>query len=165
MNERFKAAFDKALPIFAVALAAVILLGTIAAFAAGKRPGVAYRKSDPQSAAQIKGAGLERTQFKEFGTLRARLLPNEGTKEPGAVLLVTPWLSYESADSAFYEELVSKKKMFAAYFLEFFSSRSKNALLSIGEKEVKKQLLERFNSQLSLGKISAIYFDDYIFLD
>ena len=42
---------------------------------------------------------------------------------------------------------------------------AKNALLSIGEKEIKRLLLERFNSQLTLGKLNAIYFDDYIFLD
>ena len=164
MSQKAKINLDKLLPLVAAGIAAAIILGTIAAFAAGKRPGVAYRRSDPQNAEEIKN-GAEQTQFKEFGTLRARLLPNEGTKEAGSVLLLTPWLSYESTDSAFYEELASKKKMFSAYFLEFFSSRSKNALLSIGEKEIKKRLLEKFNSQLSLGKISAIYFDDYIFLD
>jgi flagellar basal body-associated protein FliL len=55
--------------------------------------------------------------------------------------------------------------MFASYILEFFSTKSKNALLSAGEKEVKRLLLERLNSQLSLGQVAAIYFDDYIFLD
>ncbi len=165
MSPKVKIDLNKILPLVAAGIAAAIILGTIIAFASGKRPGVAYRRSDPQSAQEIKGNAGEQTQFKEFGTLRARLLPNEGTKEDGSILLLTPWLSYESTDSAFYEELVSKKKMFSAYFLEFFSSRTKNALLSIGEKEIKRLLLEKFNSQLSLGKISAIYFDDYIFLD
>ena len=165
MNVKVKVDWNKALPLAAAAIAALIVLGTIAALIAGKRPGLAYRKSDPASAAQIKGAGQNQTQFKEFGTLRTRLLPQEGSKEAGSVLLVTPWLSYESDDSAFYEELLSKKNMFASYILEFFSAKTKNQLLSIGEKEIKRLLLERFNSQLSLGKLSAIYFDDYIFLD
>lgn len=164
MKVQVKVDWNKALPLAAAAIAALIVLGTIAALIAGKRPGMAYRKSDPASAAQIK-SGQKQMQFKEFGTLRTRLLPQEGSEEAGSVLLVTPWLSYENDDSAFYEELISKKNLFSSYILEFFSTKTKNQLLSIGEKEIKRLLLERFNSQLSLGKLSAIYFDDYIFLD
>lgn len=164
MKVQVKVDWNKALPLAAAAIAALIVLGTIAALIAGKRPGLAYRKSDSASAAQIK-SGQKQMQFKEFGTLRTRLLPQEGSEEAGSVLLVTPWLSYENDDSAFYEELISKKNLFSSYILEFFSTKTKNQLLSIGEKEIKRLLLERFNSQLSLGKLSAIYFDDYIFLD
>lgn len=165
MNVKVKIDWNKALPLIAAGIAALIVLGTIAALIAGKRPGIAYRKSDPANAEQIKGASPEQTQFKEFGSLRIRLLPKEGSKEAGSVLLVTPWLSYDNGDSAFYEELVSKRNMFASYILEFFSSKSKDALLSTGEKEIKRLLLERFNGQLTLGKLNAIYFDDYMFLD
>ncbi len=165
MNGWKKIDANKILCITAASIAALIVLGSAIAFAAGKRPGIAYRRSDPNEAVQIQGGARRQTQFKEFGTLRTRLLPNEGSKEAGSVLLVTPWLSYENDDSAFYEELLSKKNMFASYILEFFSTKSKNALLSTGEKEVKRLLLERLNSQLSLGKVAAIYFDDYIFLD
>ncbi len=167
MNSRFKFDLNKALPAAAVILAAIILLGTVAALLAGKRPGKDFRKSDPASAAQIGGGSQtgKQSEFKEFGTLRVRLAPEQGSSEPGAVLVVTPWLAYESNDSAFYEELVSKKKIFSSYILECFSGKTKNALLSIGEKEVKKNLLDRMNAALSLGKIGAIYFDDYMFLD
>lgn len=165
MSQKVKLNWDKVLLLATILLAALIILGTIAAFIAGKRPGMAYRKSDPQTVEELKGPQKKQKQFKEFGTLRSRLLSEEGSKEAGPVLVVTPWLSYENDDSAFYEELVAKKKLFESYILEFFSSKTKNALLSIGEKEAKKQLLERFNQQLSLGKINAIYFDDYIFLD
>ena len=168
MKSKIQIDFEKILPLAALALAAVIVLGTAAAFLAGKRPGTAYRKSDPQSVAEIKGFSSEQKEFKEFGTFRCRLLPEKGSKsggEEGAILVVTPWLSYESKDSAFYEELVSKKKIFSSCVTQFFSSRTKNELLSIGEKEIKRRLLEQFNERLSLGKASAIYFDDYIFLD
>ena len=143
----------------------IILLGTIAALIAGKRPGMDYRRADPSNVSQagIAAAGLK--EFKEFGTLRIRLLPDEDSKEPAAVLVVTPWLSYDGGDSAFYEELVAKKRLLSSYIMEYFSTKSKNALLSSGEKEAKRALLERMNGQLSLGKISALYFDDYIFLD
>ena len=156
---------NKILPITAAALVAVILLGTVAAMIAGKRPGQAYRRSDPTSVSQAGEAAANLKEFKEFGTLRIRLLPDENSKEPAAVLVVTPWLSYDGGDSAFYEELVAKKRLFSSYIMEFFSTKSKNALLSSGEKEAKRALLERMNGQLSFGKISALYFDDYIFLD
>ncbi|MBO4547079.1 MAG: hypothetical protein J5700_05830 [Treponema sp.] len=134
MSLKIKVDWNKLLPLLAAGVAALIVLGTIIALIAGKRPGIAYRKSDPSGAEQIKGAGQEQMQFKEFGTLRTRLLANEGSKEAGSVLLVTPWLSYQNDDSAFYEELVSKKNLFASYMLEFFSTKSNNQLLSTGEK-------------------------------
>ena len=165
MNSRFNFDLNKALPAAAALLAAVIVLGTAAALIAGKRPGQAFRKSDPQGVSQLKGKEAAQSEFKEFGTIRIRLLPSEDSSEPGAILVVSPWLSYDSGDSAFYEELVSKKKMFSSYIQEYFSSKTKNALLSAGEKEIKRALLERFNGQLSLGKLSGLYFDDYMFLD
>lgn len=156
---------NKALKLAAAALAAAIVLGTIAALAAGKRPGADWRKSDPQSLSQLDGGQNAQSEFKEFETFRIRLLPDENSGQAGSVLTLTPWLSYTQSGSAFYEELVAKKRLFSSYIMEYFSTKTKNALLSIGEKKVKQALLERFNGQLSLGKIDAIYFDDYIFLD
>lgn len=167
MSARTSSTIDinKILPIAAVALAGIIFLGTVAAIIAGKRPGKDFRRGDPSGVSDIRGGAQGQKEFKEFGTLRIRLLPDENSTEPAAVLVVTPWLSYDGGDSAFYEELVAKKRLFSSYIMEFFSTKSKNALLSAGEKEAKRALLERMNGQLSLGKISALYFDDYIFLD
>ena len=165
MNGRLKIDANKALLIAAASLASLIILGTIAALAAGKRPGADYRRGDPAAVSEIKGAAAGQKEFKEFGTLRIRLLPDENSKEPAAVLVVTPWFAYDAGDSAFYEELTAKKRLFASYIMEWFSTKTKSALLSAGEKEAKRALLERMNGQLSLGKISALYFDDYIFLD
>jgi len=77
MSVKVNINWNKALPLLAIAIAGLIVLGTIIALIAGKRPGIAYRKSDPHSAEQIKGAAQEQMQFKEFGTLRTRLLPEE----------------------------------------------------------------------------------------
>lgn len=165
MRERIKIDINTAILLAAITLALAIVAGTIAALLAGKRPGADYRRLDPAGIEDVKGAAKGQKEFKEFGTLRIRLLPNENSKAPAAVLVVTPWLSYNGGDSAFYEELVSKKRLFSSYITEYFSTKTKNALLSTGESEAKRDLLERFNGQLSLGKISAIYFDDYIFME
>lgn len=148
-----------------IVLGALIFISSIVVLIAGKRPGMNLRRSDPAGVEQIKGAGENLNEFKEFGTLRISTMPNEDSQESRSVLVVTPWLSYEESDSAFYEELVSRKRLFTSFFVEYFSSHSKNALLSIGEKNVKQELLTKFNSELRLGQLSAIYFDDYIFLD
>ena len=133
---------NKILPIAAVALAGIIFLGTVAAIIAGKRPGKDFRRGDPSGVSDIRGGAQGQKEFKEFGTLRIRLLPDENSTEPAAVLVVTPWLSYDGGDSAFYEELVAKKRLFSSYIMEFFSTKSKNALLSAGEKEAKKPLMK-----------------------
>lgn len=148
-----------------IVLGALIFISSIVVLIAGKRPGMNLRRSDPAGVEQIKGAGENLNEFKEFGTLRISTMPNEDSQESRSVLVVTPWLSYEENGSAFYEELVSRKRLFTSFFVEYFSSHSKNALLSIGEKNVKQELLTKFNSELRLGQLSAIYFDDYIFLD
>ena len=150
-----------------VALSALIFFASVIAFVTGKRPGMNLRKNDPSGVEQIRGADEKLKAFKEFGTLRIIAMPDEQDEEGknGAVLVLTPWLSYEDSDSAFYEELVSRKGLFTSFFIEYFSRKTKNALLSIGEKKIKEELLELFNSELHLGEISAIYFDDYIFLD
>ncbi len=148
-----------------IALCALIFISSVIAIIAGKRPGMNLRRSDPASVEQIKGADDNLSAFKEFTTLRIITMPNEDSQGNASILVVTPWLSYEGSDSAFYEELVSRKRLFTSFFVEYFSSRSKNALLSIGEKNIKRELLDKFNSELRLGQLSAIYFDDYIFLD
>lgn len=169
MSEMKKIKFEANMILVAaiVALSALIFLASVAAFVLGKRPGMNLRKSDPAGVEQIKGADKNLKAFKEFGTLRIIAMPDESDAENknGAVLVVTPWLSYEGDDSAFYEELVSRKRLFTSFFVEYFSSKTKNALLSIGEKKIKEELLDLFNSELRLGELSALYFDDYIFLD
>ena len=148
-----------------IALCALIFISSVIAIIAGKRPGMNLRRSDPASVEQIKGADDNLSAFKEFTTLRIITMPNEDSQGNASILVVTPWLSYEGSDSAFYEELVSRKRLFTSFFVEYFSSRSKNAILSIVEKNIKRELLDKFKSELRLGQLSAIYFDDYIFLD
>ena len=51
-----------------------------------------------------------------------------------------------------------------ALFLDYFARHTQKEILSLGEKKVKEELLFKINEQLVMGKISALYFDDYIFL-
>ncbi|MBP5588466.1 MAG: flagellar basal body-associated FliL family protein [Treponema sp.] len=145
-------------------LGALILFCTLTAFLAGKASFNTYRRGDPET---VKNNSKDNTQneFKEFGTLRALTKPEKEEFSNGANLVVTPWFVYSNADSAFYEELVQKKKSISTIILGYFASRTQKELFSYGEKKVKEDIKNLINEQLVLGKIEAVYFDDYIFLD
>lgn len=118
---------------------------------------------DPVSVEQIK-TDEPLASFKEFGSLRTVTRP-EADSAKGSVLIISPWFSIPASDTEFREELFQKKKLLSAIITGFFSEYSKNQLLSLGEKTVKEQLTERLNTQLIMGKITTIYFDDYMFIE
>ena len=64
----------------------------------------------------------------------------------------------------FMKNSATRKKKIMALFLDYFAGHTQKELLSLGEKKVKEELLFKINEQLVMGKISALYFDDYIFL-
>lgn len=83
----------------------------------------------------------------------------------GTVLLITPWISYSSSDTIFFEEISRKKPMLCGIFQNYFSQFSKKELLSQSENTIEENITNQINSHLSLGKIQGIYFTDYIFLE
>lgn len=99
-----------------------------------------------------------------FGTLRAVTKIEEG-EDFGVALVLTPWFSYTEEDSSFYEELSKKRILMIGIFTNYFSSKTYNQLQKLTEEKIKADLLELINSQLSLGKISQIYFTDFIYLN
>ena len=80
-------------------------------------------------------------------------------------LIITPWISYSSTDRAFFEELAQKNLKIKATVTSYFSAKSKTELLRTEEKTIKAELLDEINAQLVLGKITGIFFSEYIFLD
>lgn len=157
--------FDKILIYVIAALGAIIIFCTLTAFLAGKASFNTYRKGDPQSVSEIKSNDDKEILEFKFGTLRALTAPEKKEFSNGTNLVVTPWLTYTSRDSAFYEELIQKKQTLTNIFLNYFASRTPKELYSLGEKKIKSELLVLINDELVLGKIEAVYFDDYIFLD
>lgn len=87
------------------------------------------------------------------------------TEQKGTVLLVTPWISYPSEDTVFFEEISRKKTVIAGIIQDYFSRHSKQELLAQTEVKIEENLLQEINSHLSLGKIQQIYFTDFIFLE
>ncbi|MBQ0161955.1 MAG: flagellar basal body-associated FliL family protein [Treponema sp.] len=160
-----KISLDKILIYIIAGLGALTLFCTVTTFLAGKASFNTYRKGDPQDISEIKTKdSVEILEFK-FGTLRALTAPEKKEFSNGTNLVVTPWLTYTSKDSAFYEELVQKKQTLTNIFMNYFATRTQKELFTLGEKKIKAELLELINDELILGKIEAVYFDDYIFLD
>lgn len=143
------------------ALLLLIVAGTIIVFATNRaKPGENLRQSDPSP------NGLESNfaSFSEMGQIRA--LSSAGdNNEVQVTIILEPWFSYESDDIAFREELAGKRRKLRALITEYFNTHSYSYLKKGGEAVVKNDLLFLVNEELVLGKISAIYFDEYLFLE
>lgn len=106
------------------------------------------------------------TAYFELGVIRILTGANENQNDSEQTLLViSPWLAYPADDTVFYEELARKSGIIKGIFINYFSQRTKNQLLSETEQKIEIILKDEINTQLSLGKISDIYFTDYIFLE
>jgi flagellar basal body-associated protein FliL len=105
-----------------------------------------------------------RTAYTGLGQLRA---VTKGAKKntPGISVVISPWLSYSKGDNTFYEELDRKSRSIKAVITSYFSRHTERELLTRGEIAVKADLLREINSMLVLGKISAVYFNEYMFLE
>lgn len=82
-----------------------------------------------------------------------------------ALIILEPWFSYDNTDPAFQEEVSTKKARFKTLVLDFFSNRTASQLKAMGEGLVKNQLVELANQELVLGKISAVFFEVYLFFE
>ncbi|MBR5932603.1 MAG: hypothetical protein IK002_01310 [Treponema sp.] len=159
-----KKSINEILVYVLIGMGALILLSTLISFITGKASFNNYRRADPVTIEKNnKDKSLK--EFKEFGTLRAITKPEKTEFSKGVNIVVTPWFVFTNPDSAFYEELVQKKKSISTIILNYFANRTQKELFSIGEKKVKDDIKNLINEQLVLGKIEALYFDDYIFLD
>lgn len=151
-------------------LVLVILFGTIIGFASKKaEPGKNLRDADPAPTVREienlnKHSDSKIAAYTGLGTIRCLTAPQD-EEDIGTAVVITPWLSYPEDDTVFFEELARKRLLITSVFTTYFSSYTKNELLSRTEDKIKEELQDKINEQLSLGKILQIYFTDYIFLE
>ena len=154
--------------IIAALIVLVIVVGTLWAFAGGH---VTIRSAegrslspvmdDPDAESVLRGDESGATAvYTDLGTIRAPT----GDSRP-VTIVITAYYPYPAGDSAFEEELVAKNRAIRRIFLEWFASRSLEEITSLGEKEVKAQLLEEINRLFVLGRIDVLYFGDYLVLE
>lgn len=162
-----------------------ILVGTAIFFATRKaRPGIDLRRPEPMptveeqisrsraAAAQDSGgsaqgdslAGDGSGAYTSLGQIRATTMAHPETAAT-ALVIVEPWFSYASDDPAFAEELDNKRQKIRSIFLQLFASHTFPQLRDMGEARVKALLLDSINRELIFGKISAVFFEEYLFLE
>lgn len=163
---------DKILSIIVIILLITIFAGTVFALLKNKKSFQKQKQLISQGKAVSLMAPKNDNQFSYFnlGSLRVLTKPeNDSLQETeqnmGTVLLVTPWLSYPSDDTIFFEEISRKKTVIAGIIQDYFSDYSKLELLTQTEVKIEENLLLEINNHLSLGTINQIYFTDFIFLE
>ena len=156
---------NKVLTIIILILLLIIAGGTVA--------GLLYKKQQPapqELISQGKAVSLmapsdsDQVSYFELGSIRVSTA-SEDSEEGGTVMVISPWLADPAGDTVLYEELSRKSGVFRGIFQAYFSSRTKNQLLSETEEKIVKIIMEEINADLALGKISEIYFTDYLFLE
>lgn len=117
-------------------------------------------KSSPQASTGNEGAGQNTTDeaFYEAGEFVVNLA-DEGSKRYLKVKLV---LAYNSENKKLSEELNKKKTVIADSIISTLRTK-KTADLSTatGPEELKQELITRINANISLGKISNVYYNDF----
>lgn len=145
--------------IIAALLIFIIAVSAIALCTKNARPGAGLRKEDPEP----KSVSSSKTAFNEIGQIRVFTKEDEDGQK--SVLVLIPWFEYDGQDTSFYEELDRKHQSIKILLTKYFQSHTKAELLTAGEEAIKNELKAQVNENLVLGKISGIYFNDYLFLD
>ena len=148
------------LAVIGALLVLIIAVSAIALCTKNARPGEGLRREDPLPSS-IKKSGS--VVFNNIGQIR--VFTRETDTDEKSVLVLTPWFEADSADNSLYEELDRKRMSLKALITHYFSSYTKAELLSKGESSIKSELKKSINDTLVLGSISALYFNDYLFLD
>jgi Flagellar basal body-associated protein FliL. len=161
---------NRVLAVTAAGLAVFILLVTGVSFAVkAAKPGKNLRTADPEPGAVVNMTTPQNEKLAAFtglGRIRAVTKPDAGKKEDtGTPVVITPWFSYPDGDKEFYEELARKSTAMKAVIAQYFAQYTESQLRSMSETSIKQDLLDQLNARFSLGKLSAIYFSDYIFLE
>lgn len=142
----------------------VLIGGTIFGLANKKRNRPENLLASGKAESLMAPANTDEIEYFELGTIRISTA-GENPEENGTLLIVSPWLAYPAGDTVFYEELSRKSGALKGIFQAYFSARTKNQLLSETEEKIEELLREEINADLALGKISSIYFTDYLFLE
>jgi flagellar basal body-associated protein FliL len=116
-----------------------------------------YRKVDNPVNLQ---KSVDYSVFSDFGRLRTFTADN-----PQIPVVVLHFISYKTENSFLYEELCQKQRKIRTIILQFFTQKTQKELFSMGEEIVKSELLKLINEELAMGKIEALYFEEYIFLE
>ena len=155
---------NKILLAIIAGLLLVILIGTIAALVSKKKQTPEVLISQGKAVSLMAPSDTDEVAYYELGTIRISTAKDD-SDEGGSIMVLSPWLAYPAGDTVFYEELFRKSGSLKGIFQAYFSARTKNQLLAETEEKIVEHIMEEINADLALGKITGIYFTDYLFLE
>jgi flagellar basal body-associated protein FliL len=168
-----KSNINKLLFAILACLLAIIAVGTWAAFFSRKiLPAENNLEAAPlpQNVVQqvLPTASAIKT-FTGIGRLRASLKPQiqtkAGAESTPATVVIEPCFSYNSNDRAFSEELATHIRDFRAATLDYYAALPASSPVLNNDDAMKTELLKRYNSVLHLGKITELYFTNFMIID
>ena len=142
----------------------VILVGTIIGLVGKKKNTPQVLISQGKAVSLMAPSDTDEVAYFELGTIRVSCAAAD-SEESGSILILSPWLAYPAGDTVFFEELSRKSGAIKGIFQAYFSARTKNQLLTETEEKISQIIIEEINADLALGKVSDIYFTDYLFLE
>jgi flagellar basal body-associated protein FliL len=149
--------FYRVLLIIALALVVAIAAGTLWAFVTKPWENAAAETKSAPAAAPLSSAASK--MFTGLGRLR---IPLAGGKGAAVVNIVFP---YDEADTAFTEELARNTPRFRESAEAIIGGLAPSEPLLRDEAALKAAVLKAWNEGLVLGKISELYFYDFMVLD
>ena len=155
---------DKILLAIIAGLLLIILIGTIVGLAGKKKQTPQVLIAQGKAVSLMAPADTTDVAYYELGTIRVSTAKADSA-EGGSIMVISPWLAYPAGDTVLFEELSRKSGSIRGIFQAYFSARTKNQLLTETEEKIVRVILDEINADLALGKISDIYFTDYIFLE
>jgi len=98
--------------------------------------------------------------FKDWGKIRTF------TRDENPIpVIILPVIEYDRDNQPLHEEFCQKQPAIKKIITEYFTEKTENELKHSGETTVKREIIERINAVLSMGKISSLYFEEYLLLD
>ncbi|MCR4741576.1 MAG: hypothetical protein K5866_01720 [Treponema sp.] len=157
--------FNRILLVIIGALIALIFCGTIIGLARKKTQTPQLLVSKGKAINLAAPANTEIIEYYDLSTIRIVTNPDKNKKDDfGSAMVISPWLAYPKGDTVFFEEIARKQGALKAVFTQYFAEKTQAEILSLGEAKITSDLLAKLNALLSLGKISDIFFTDFIFL-
>jgi flagellar basal body-associated protein FliL len=152
--------------LLALVLIVFLIAGTIYSFfrAPGSSPLFRLGDTGAGQTDSAESAGDTVSVFTGIGRLRIPLA-SSGTASSGGTLILSIAFPYPPGDRAFTEELASRIGDFRAIATEYFSSLPAEKLVNLDEDAAKAEILRRYNANLRLGRIAALYFNDLMIVD
>ena len=145
-------------------LVVVIISGTVFGLLNKKNNTPEILISQGKAESLMAPADTTEVTYFELGTLRISTA-GEKSEESGTIMVLSPWLAYPAGDTILFEEISRKSGAIKGIFQAYFSARAKNQLLTETEEHIEAVIKDEINADLALGKISDIYFTDYLFLE